>query len=83
MKAIDGSNWLRRPWKLMSHGECYRHYSKRNELYEENLMVVRTSDKCFKVTFWKIPFSPFQKPTMELHSFRSWREVEYYSQNGI
>lgn len=83
MKAIDGSNWLHKPWQLMSHGECYRHYCKRGELYEDNLMVVRTSDKVYKVTRWKIPFLPFQKPTLEIFSFRSWREVEYYSQNGV
>lgn len=83
MKPIDGSNWLRRPWRLMSHGDCYRHYCKRTELYEENLIVSRSSDKCYKVTRWKIPHSPFAKPTIVVCSFRNWREVEYYAQQGI
>lgn len=82
MKAIGGSNWLGKPYRLMSHGECYRHYCVRGEQYEENLMIVRTSDKCYKVTYWKIPYSPFKKSTVSVFSFRNWREVVYFAMNG-
>ncbi len=83
MKAIDGSNWLRRPWKLISHNECYRHYVKREETYEENFMVVRTSDKCYRVTRWKTHYTRYPKPIVYMQSFRTWGEVEYYASRGI
>lgn len=83
MQAIDGANWLRKPWKLMSHNENYRHYVKRDETCEENIVVVRTSDKCYRLWRWRVPFEPFKKPTMIIYTFRSWREVEYYSGKEI
>ncbi|MDE6474332.1 MAG: hypothetical protein K2L70_04470 [Clostridia bacterium] len=82
-KAIDGTNWLRKPWKRMSHNDYYRHYVKRTDTYEENLVVVRTSDKCYRVTRWKVYFTPYPKPSIYAQSFRSWGDVAYYASREI
>lgn len=79
MKAIDGSNWLTRPWKLISHNDYYRHYCKRTDMYEENFVVVRTSDKCYRVTRWRVHYSSLIKPRLAIRSFRYWLGVVDYA----
>ena len=83
MKKIDGSNWLRKPWKRMSHNDYYRYYVKRTEECEYHFTVIRTSDKCYRCTRWTTPFVPFMKSTVSILSCRSWREVEYFADNGV
>ncbi len=82
-KAIDGSNWLRSPWKLMSFNNYYRHYCKRTDKYEDNLVVVRTSDKCFRVERWRVFYSSLYKPVFAMYSFRSWVNVVDYAAEEV
>ena len=81
MKAIDSWNWLSKPWLLMSHNEFYRHYQYRDTKHniDQNLIVVRTSDKCYKVVNWRTTFNVKSMSKIELCSVRSWTEFKGYA----
>lgn len=84
MKKIDGSNWITSSsWRLMSFNQYYRHYVRRMNSYEENFVVIRTSDKCYRVTRWSVPFSSLRTSIIEIASFRSWIKVVDYSKLEI
>lgn len=79
MKEIDGSNWLYNPWKLMAYNYYYRYYEYRNNRYIRRLLIVRTSDKCYKVTTWKHYFDGYTVSEIEMISFRSFYHVREYA----
>lgn len=82
MKEIDGSNWITySTWRLMSHNAYYRHYIRRTEKFEENLIVARTSDKCYRCVRWRVPYSSLLKRSIVFRSFRSWINVIDYSKS--
>ena len=84
MKEIDGSNWITySTWRLMSHNAYYRHYVKRTNEHEENLIIIRTSDQCYRCTRWRVPFSSLKTSIIEIASFRSWINVVDYSKLEI
>ena len=85
MKEIDGSNWLYNPWKLMAYNYYYRYYEYRdkNNSYLIRLLIVRTSDKCYKVTMWKQYFDGYRVSEIDINSFRSFFQVRGYAKNLI
>ncbi len=86
MIPINKGSWLYKPWRLMSYNEYYRHYQYIERTYgvEQNLLVVRTSDKCFKVTNWRIVFrGGVNVSNIELCSFRSFGEVRKYARSIV
>lgn len=85
MKEIGITCYLYRPYKRYSGNEYYTHYSYINKesQYEQNLMIIRTSDKCYKVIAWRVSFNLYPRPTIEMKTFRSWEQVRYYSKKLI
>ena len=69
----------------MSYNEYYRHYQYFDKAYsiEQNLLIVRTSDKCFKVTNWRVSWNFKGASKLELQSFRSFTEVQQYARTII
>lgn len=84
MTPIGKSCWLYQPWKLMSHNECYRHYQYIDGKYgvEQNLLIVRTSEKCYKVTNWRTVYG-VRMSKIEMSSFRSFFEVRQYARSIV
>ena len=85
MIPINKGAWLYKPWRLMSYNEYYRHYQYFDKKYsiEQNLLIVRTSDKCFKVTNWRLDLNFKGASKLELQSFRSFTEVRQYARTII
>ncbi|MBD5086075.1 MAG: hypothetical protein HDT32_01680 [Clostridiales bacterium] len=85
MKVIDGSNWLYNPWKRMGHNDFYRfyHYRDKDNTYERYLLIVRTSDKCYRCITWKQYFNGYTKSEIVMMSFRSFHHVRAYAKNLI
>ena len=81
MISIDYWNRLDNPWALMCYNEYFRHYQYRDTKHniDQNLIVVRTSDKCYKVVNWRTTFNVQSMSKIELISFRSWTEFKHYA----
>lgn len=83
MKEIDGSNWLYNPYKLMAYNYYYRYYEYRNNRYIRRLLIIRTSDKCYKVTTWKQYFDGYTTSQIDMISLRSFHHVREYAKKLI
>lgn len=64
----------------MSYGDCYRYYN-----YEQkhlNLLIIRTSEKCFLVIVFGYSFHGL-KTQIQKKSFRSWLNLQTFAEGFI